>query len=179
MTAASTPTAASEHDIAVDPAPLHKAGVNPEHIRIGGRQIERLLFLFFGRQLQRPLRHPLRAIPCNRKKGFECCLKAFLLQISRIRQGIASPSQSAGTVRYGMPECLHHLPHLFIGKPRSARSSEHLAAAIMRIGKYPDFHVSSPSFCRLQPRVRPCSPDARCRSAPAAGIPAEKCRPRA
>lgn len=102
MTAASTPTAASEHDIAVDPAPLHKAGVNPEHIRIGGRQIERLLFLFFGRQLQQPLRHPLRAIPCNRKKGFECCLKAFLLQISRIRKGIASPSQSAGTVRYGM-----------------------------------------------------------------------------
>ena len=48
LTAASTPTAASEHDIAVDPAPLHKAGVNPEHIRIGGRQIERLLFLFSG-----------------------------------------------------------------------------------------------------------------------------------
>ncbi len=179
MTAASTPTAASEHDIAVDPAPLHKAGVNPEHIRIGGRQIERLLFLFSGDSYSD--RSDIRSgqSPVTAKKALRVVSKPFLLQISRIRQGIASPSQSAGTVRYGMPECLHHLPHLFIGKPRSARSAEHLAAAIMRIGKYPDFHVSSPSFCRLQPRVRPCSPDARCRSAPAAGIPAEKCRPHA
>lgn len=123
MTAASTPTAASEHDIAVDPAPLHKTGVNPEHIRIGGRQIERLLFLFFGRQLQQPLRHPLRAIPCNRKKGFETTLKAFLLQISRIRQGIASPSQSAGTVRYGMPP--------------SPAAPFHRKAAVSAVGRAP------------------------------------------
>lgn len=103
MTAASTPTAASEHDIAVDPAPLHKAGVNPEHIRIGGRQIERLLFLFSGDSYSD--RSDIRSgqSPVTAKKGFACCLKAFLLQISRIRKGIASPSQSAGTVRYGMP----------------------------------------------------------------------------
>ena len=103
MTAASTPTAASEHDIAVDPAPLHKAGVNPEHIRIGGRQIERLLFLFSGDSYSD--RSDIRSgqSPVTAKKALSVVSKPFLLQISRIRKGIASPSQSAGTVRYGMP----------------------------------------------------------------------------
>ena len=103
MTAASTPTAASEHDnrgrSRAASQGRRKSGAYPNR-----RAADRTAFVpFFGRQLQQPLRHPLRAIPCNRKKGFECCLKAFLLQISRIRKSIASPSQSAGTVRYGMP----------------------------------------------------------------------------
>lgn len=176
MTAASTPTAASEHDIAVDPAPLHKTGVNPEHIRIGGRQIERLLFLFSGDSYSN--RSDIRSgqSPVTAKKALSVVSKPFCFRFPE--SGKVSPLPRRARERSDTG-CLHHLPHLFIGKPRSARLAEHLAAAIMRIGKYPDFHVSSPSFCRLQPRVRPCSPDARCRSAPAAGIPAEKCRPHA
>lgn len=176
MTAASTPTAASEHDIAVDPAPLHKAGVNPEHIRIGGRQIERLLFLFSGDSYSDRSDIHSGQSPITAKKALRVVSKPFCFRFPE--SGKVSPLPRRARERSDT-ECLHHLPHLFIGKPRSARSAEHLAAAIMRIGKYPDFHVSSPSLCRLQPRVRPCSPDARCRSAPAAGIPAEKCRPRA
>ena len=176
MTAASTPTAASEHDIAVDPAPLHKAGVNPEHIRIGGRQIERLLFLFSGDSYSDRSDIHSGQSPITTKKALSVVSKPFCFRFPE--SGQVSPLLRRARERSDT-ECLHHLPHLFIGKPRSARLAEHLAAAIMRIGKYPDFHVSSPSLCRLQPRVRPCSPDARCRSAPAAGIPAEKCRPHA
>ena len=177
MTAASTPTAASEHDIAVDPAPLHKTGVNPEHIRIGGRQIERLLFLFSGDSYSD--RSDIRSgqSPLTAKKALSVVSKPFCFRFPE--SGKVSPLPRRARERSDTGCRKQPLPHLFIGKPRSARSAEHLAAAIMRIGKYPDFHVSSPSLCRLQPRVRPCSPDARCRSAPAAGIPAEKCRPHA
>lgn len=177
MTAASTPTAASEHDIAVDPAPLHKAGVNPEHIRIGGRQIERLLFLFSGDSYSD--RSDIRSgqSPVTAKKALSVVSKPFCFRFPE--SGKVSPLPRRARERSDTRCRKQPLPHLFIGKPRSARSAEHLAAAIMRIGKYPDFHVSSSSLCRLQPRVRPCSPDARFRSAPAAGIPAEKCRPHA
>lgn len=176
MTAGSTPTAVSEHDTAVDPAPLHKTGVNPEHIRIGGRQIERLLFLFSGDSYSDRSDTRSGQSPITAKKALRVVSKPFCFKFPE--SGKVSPLPRRARERSDTG-CLHHLPHLFIGKPRSARSAEHLAAAIMRIGKYPDFHVSSPSLCRLQPRVRPCSPDARCRSAPAAGIPAEKCRPHA